>query len=108
MIRIIAGEFKGRRLKTPASVKVRPTADRVGMFWRFGLLDDSRPVAAPAWLTQARLTAFFPGWTLGDPTDCLVPEPAESCAMLSCGGMLMLGFFRLRRKAGLPQHALAA
>jgi 16S rRNA (guanine966-N2)-methyltransferase len=33
MIRIIAGEFKGRRLKTPASVKVRPTADRVREAW---------------------------------------------------------------------------
>src|SRR5207253_10559612 len=29
MIRIIAGEFKGRRLKTPAGDAVRPTGDRV-------------------------------------------------------------------------------
>jgi 16S rRNA (guanine966-N2)-methyltransferase len=33
MIRIIAGEFKGRRLKTPASTTVRPTADRVREAW---------------------------------------------------------------------------
>ena len=33
MIRIIAGEFKGRRLKTPAGAKVRPTADRVREAW---------------------------------------------------------------------------
>jgi 16S rRNA (guanine966-N2)-methyltransferase len=33
VIRIIAGEFKGRRLKTPASDKVRPTADRVREAW---------------------------------------------------------------------------
>jgi len=33
VIRIIAGEFKGRRLKTPTSVKVRPTADRVREAW---------------------------------------------------------------------------
>ena len=33
MIRIIAGEFKGRRLKTPATDKVRPTADRVREAW---------------------------------------------------------------------------
>jgi len=33
MIRIIAGEFKGRRLKTPATIKVRPTADRVREAW---------------------------------------------------------------------------
>jgi 16S rRNA (guanine966-N2)-methyltransferase len=40
MIRIIAGEFKGRRLKTPASVKVRPTADRVRESW-FSILQRS-------------------------------------------------------------------
>ena len=33
MIRIIGGEFKGRRLKTPATDKVRPTADRVREAW---------------------------------------------------------------------------
>ena len=33
MIRIIAGEFKGRRLKTPATDKVRPTAERVREAW---------------------------------------------------------------------------
>ena len=33
MIRIIAGEFKGRRLKTPAGDAVRPTADRVREAW---------------------------------------------------------------------------
>jgi 16S rRNA (guanine966-N2)-methyltransferase len=33
MIRIIAGEFKGRRLKTPATTTIRPTADRVREAW---------------------------------------------------------------------------
>src|SRR5213596_4082626 len=33
MVRIIAGEFKGRRLKTPAGDKTRPTADRVREAW---------------------------------------------------------------------------
>ncbi len=33
MVRIIAGDFKGRRLKTPASDTVRPTADRVREAW---------------------------------------------------------------------------
>ena len=33
MIRIIAGEFKGRRLKTPTGRSVRPTADRVREAW---------------------------------------------------------------------------
>jgi 16S rRNA (guanine966-N2)-methyltransferase len=33
MIRIVAGEFKGRRLKTPSAKAVRPTADRVREAW---------------------------------------------------------------------------
>src|SRR6058998_1484783 len=40
MIRIIAGDFKGRRLKTPATGKVRPTADRVREAW-FSILQRS-------------------------------------------------------------------
>jgi 16S rRNA (guanine966-N2)-methyltransferase len=40
MIRIIAGDFKGRRLKTPAGDKVRPTADRVREAW-FSILQRS-------------------------------------------------------------------
>src|SRR5881296_1739405 len=40
MIRIIAGDFKGRRLKTPATNKVRPTADRVREAW-FSILQRS-------------------------------------------------------------------
>jgi 16S rRNA (guanine966-N2)-methyltransferase len=33
VIQIIAGEFKGRRLKTPAGDKTRPTASRVREAW---------------------------------------------------------------------------
>lgn len=33
MLRIIAGEFKGRRLRTPAGGAVRPTSDRVREAW---------------------------------------------------------------------------
>jgi 16S rRNA (guanine966-N2)-methyltransferase len=40
LIRIIAGDFKGRRLKTPASDRVRPTADRVREAW-FSILQRS-------------------------------------------------------------------
>ncbi|HEU5260606.1 MAG TPA: 16S rRNA (guanine(966)-N(2))-methyltransferase RsmD [Gemmatimonadales bacterium] len=40
MIRIIAGEFKGRRLKTPTTDRVRPTADRVREAW-FSILQRS-------------------------------------------------------------------
>jgi hypothetical protein len=36
------GAMKAWRMRRPASV-------RTGMFCRFGLLDDSRPVAATAW-----------------------------------------------------------
>lgn len=44
MLRIIAGEFKGRRLKTPATDRVRPTADRVREAW-FSILQLSIPGA---------------------------------------------------------------
>lgn len=40
MIRIIAGDFKGRRLKTPPTDKTRPTADRVRESW-FSILQRS-------------------------------------------------------------------
>ena len=30
----------------------RPSSVRTGMFWTFGLLDDSRPVAATSWLNE--------------------------------------------------------
>ena len=43
-IRIIAGEFKGRRIKTPATNKVRPTADRVREAW-FSILQGAIPGA---------------------------------------------------------------
>ena len=52
MIRIIAGEFKGRRLKTPATDKVRPTGDRVREAW-FSILQ--RP------LRGARVLDLFAG-----------------------------------------------
>jgi len=43
-IRIIAGDFKGRRIKTPATDKVRPTADRVREAW-FSILQGAIPGA---------------------------------------------------------------
>jgi 16S rRNA (guanine966-N2)-methyltransferase len=52
VIRIIAGEFKGRRLQTPATDKVRPTADRVREAW-FSILQ--RPVRG------ARVLDLFAG-----------------------------------------------
>ncbi|HYS50528.1 MAG TPA: 16S rRNA (guanine(966)-N(2))-methyltransferase RsmD [Burkholderiales bacterium] len=44
MLRIIAGEFKGRRLKAPTGRSVRPTADRVKEAW-FSILQQSIPDA---------------------------------------------------------------
>jgi 16S rRNA (guanine966-N2)-methyltransferase len=44
LLRIIAGEFKGRRLKTPAGRSVRPTGDRVKEAW-FSILQQSIPDA---------------------------------------------------------------
>jgi 16S rRNA (guanine966-N2)-methyltransferase len=44
LLRIIAGEFKGRRLKAPAGRAVRPTADRVKEAW-FSILQQSIPDA---------------------------------------------------------------
>ncbi len=44
MLRIIAGEFKGRRLKAPAGRTVRPTGDRVKEAW-FSILQQSIPDA---------------------------------------------------------------
>ncbi len=44
VLRIIAGEFKGRRLKTPGGRTVRPTGDRVKEAW-FSILQQSIPDA---------------------------------------------------------------
>jgi 16S rRNA (guanine966-N2)-methyltransferase len=51
-VRIIAGEFKGRRIKTPASDNVRPTADRVREAW-FNILQGS--------IAGARVLDLFAG-----------------------------------------------
>jgi 16S rRNA (guanine966-N2)-methyltransferase len=44
LLRIIAGEFKGRRLEAPAGRTVRPTGDRVKEAW-FSILQQSIPDA---------------------------------------------------------------
>jgi len=49
VIRVIAGEFGGRRLKTPVGDKTRPTADRVREAW-FNILQ--RPVRSARVLDQ--------------------------------------------------------
>src|SRR5438552_92158 len=52
LLRIIAGEFKGRRLKTPAGRTVRPTGDRVKEAW-FSILQQS--------IAEARVLDLFAG-----------------------------------------------
>ena len=52
MIRVIAGEFRSRRLKTPVGDKTRPTAERVREAW-FSILQ--RPVRG------ARVVDLFAG-----------------------------------------------
>src|SRR5437879_1677904 len=52
LLRIIAGEFKGRRLKAPAGRSVRPTGDRVKEGW-FSILQQSIP--------EARVLDLFAG-----------------------------------------------
>src|SRR5213083_2699929 len=52
LLRIIAGEFKGRRLKTPGGRTVRPTGDRVKEAW-FSILQQSIP--------EARVLDLFAG-----------------------------------------------
>ncbi len=54
-------------------------------------------LASPAYLTQARLTAAFSGWTIGNPEHCITPEPASM--LLAAMG---LGAVGLRRRRAVP------
>jgi len=51
-VRVIAGEFKGRRLVTPRGRRTRPTADQV----RLALMDTLSP-----WLPRARVLDLYAG-----------------------------------------------
>lgn len=51
-MRIVAGEWKGRRIKAPADDRVRPTADRVREAWM--------SILTP-WLHDARILDLFAG-----------------------------------------------
>jgi 16S rRNA (guanine966-N2)-methyltransferase len=51
-VRIVAGEFRGRRLVVPADGRVRPTADRVREAW-FSILADQ--------VVDARVVDLFAG-----------------------------------------------
>jgi hypothetical protein len=43
----------------------RPSSDRIGMFWRFGLDDESLPVAATVWLNEVWSRPSFGSTSLG-------------------------------------------
>jgi 16S rRNA (guanine966-N2)-methyltransferase len=51
-VRIVAGKWRGRRIKPPADERVRPTADRVREAWMSILQDD---------LPGARVIDLFAG-----------------------------------------------
>ncbi|HEY0995760.1 MAG TPA: RsmD family RNA methyltransferase [Gemmatimonadaceae bacterium] len=52
MLRIVAGEWKGRRIRPPADARVRPTADRVREAWMSIVRE---------WLPGARVLELFAG-----------------------------------------------
>jgi 16S rRNA (guanine966-N2)-methyltransferase len=51
-VRIVAGQWRGRRLKTPSSDAIRPTADRVREAWM--------SIVSP-WIPEARVLDLFSG-----------------------------------------------
>jgi 16S rRNA (guanine966-N2)-methyltransferase len=51
-MRIVAGRWRGRRIKAPAGTRVRPTADRVREAWM--------SIVTP-WLVDARVLDLFAG-----------------------------------------------
>jgi 16S rRNA (guanine966-N2)-methyltransferase len=51
-VRIVAGEWRGRRIKAPDDDRVRPTADRVREAWM--------SIVAP-WLPEARVLDLYAG-----------------------------------------------
>jgi 16S rRNA (guanine966-N2)-methyltransferase len=51
-VRIVAGQWRGRRLKTPKSEAIRPTADRVKEAWM--------SIVSP-WIPEARVLDLFAG-----------------------------------------------
>lgn len=52
MTRIVAGEFRGRRLSLPADSRVRPTSDRVREAW-LSIVGE--------WIPEARVVDLFAG-----------------------------------------------
>ena len=50
----------------------RPSSVRIGMFWRFGFDDDSRPVAATSWLNEVWMRPVR-GWMSAGSASAYVP-----------------------------------
>lgn len=81
MVRIIAGEFKSRRLVSPRSAAVRPTSDRVkeALFQILGpRLDGARVLDLYAGTGNLGLEAL----SRGAAACCFVEESALSCATI--------------------------
>jgi 16S rRNA (guanine966-N2)-methyltransferase len=81
VLRIIAGEFKGRRLKTPATDKVRPTADRVREAW-FSILQRSIPEARVLDLFAGSGALGFEALSRGAASVCFVETHRASLEVL--------------------------
>ena len=46
---VVGGDELVARLGDEGAADLRPSSVRMGMFWRFGSVEDSRPVAVAAW-----------------------------------------------------------
>lgn len=80
-IRIIAGEFKGRRIKTPATAKVRPTADRVREAW-FSIVQGAIPGARVVDLFAGSGALGFEALSRGAVSVDFVEQHAASFAII--------------------------
>jgi 16S rRNA (guanine966-N2)-methyltransferase len=81
LIRIIAGEFKGRRLKTPTGRTVRPTADRVREAW-FSIVQGSIPGAKVLDLYAGSGALGFEALSRGAVSVAFVETHAASLAVI--------------------------
>jgi 16S rRNA (guanine966-N2)-methyltransferase len=88
VLRIIAGEFKGRRLKVPAGRAVRPTGDRVKEAW-FSILQQSIPDARVLDLFAGSGALGFEALSRGAVSvDFVETHPASLAALKANAGAL--------------------
>jgi 16S rRNA (guanine966-N2)-methyltransferase len=80
-VRIIAGELGGRRIKTPGTDQVRPTADRVREAW-FSILQGSIPGAKVLDLFAGSGALGFEALSRGAASVAFVDKHAASLAVI--------------------------